>query len=41
LTLWGSPGLFDVDRLALAEAAAKVTRTGVAARIVAKHTATV
>lgn len=41
LTLWGSPGLFDVDRLALAEAATKVTRTGVAARIVAKHTATV
>lgn len=41
LTLWGSPGLFDADRLALAEAATKVTRTGVAARIVAKHTATV
>ena len=41
LTLWGSPALSEADRAALAEAAAKVTRTGVAARIVAKHTATV
>jgi len=41
LTLWGSPALLDADRAALADAAAKVTRTGVAARIVAKHTATV
>lgn len=41
LTLWGSPALPEADRATLADAAAKVTRTGVAARIVAKHTATV
>jgi len=41
MTLWGSPALLDADRAALADAAGKVTRTGVAARIVAKHTATV
>ncbi len=41
LTLWGAPALADADRTALADAAAKVTRTGLAARIVAKHTATV
>lgn len=40
MTLWASPALKESDGVILAEAAARVTRSGQAAKIVAKYNAT-